>query len=103
MKNAMRPIHPGEILREELAALGLSANAFAKALAVPTNRITGILNGVRAVTAETALRLSRYLGTSAALWLNLQLDYDLKMAERAHAPRINRDVKPRPGTRSLAA
>lgn len=77
----MRPIHPGEHLRDELDYLGLSANAFAAALGVPTDRITGILNGKRAVTADTALRPARYFGTTAQLWLNLQNSYDLKIAE----------------------
>lgn len=81
MRNQMRPIHPGEHLRDELDYLGLSANAFATALGVPTNRITSILNGKRAVTADTALRLARYFGTTPQLWLNLQNSYDLKIAE----------------------
>ena len=71
-KNGMRPVHPGEILRDELDALGLSANALAKALCVPVNRITMILNGQRGVSANTALRLARYFGTTPQLWLNLQ-------------------------------
>ena len=69
--NAMRPVHPGEVLSEELQELGLSANALARALAVPTNRITAILNGQRGITADTALRLSRYFGTTPQLWLSL--------------------------------
>lgn len=81
MRKQMRPIHPGEHLRDELDYLGLSANAFATALGVPTNRITSILNGKRAVTADTALRLARYFGTTPQLWLNLQNSYDLKIAE----------------------
>ena len=64
VSNGMRPVHPGEILREELDELGLSANALAKALDVPTNRITAILRGQRGVTADTALRLARYFGTT---------------------------------------
>ena len=66
-KNGMRPVHPGEILREELDTLGLSANALARALGVPVNRITQILNGQRGVTADTALRLARYFGTTPQL------------------------------------
>lgn len=81
MRKQMRPIHPGEHLRDELDYLGLSANAFAAALGVPTNRITSILNGKRAITADTALRLARYFGTTPQLWLNLQNSYDLKIAE----------------------
>ena len=83
MPNNMRPIHPGEHLREELEELGLSARAFAQALRVPTNRITAILNAQRAVTADTALRLARYFGTSAEFWLNLQSAYDLRRTRQA--------------------
>ena len=79
--NGMRPVHPGEILREELEAAGLSANALAKALGVPVNRITAILNGQRGVTADTALRLARYFGTTPQLWLNLQRTWELRRAE----------------------
>ena len=67
--NGMRPVHPGEILREELQTLGLSANALSKALHVPVNRITAILNRQRGVTADTALRLARYFGTTPQVWL----------------------------------
>jgi addiction module HigA family antidote len=74
-------MHPGEHLAEELAALGLSAAAFARQLHVPTNRITGILNGQRSITGDTALRLAHFFGTSAAFWLNLQVFYDLRIAE----------------------
>ena len=66
--NGMRPVHPGEILGEELEELGLSANALAKALGVPTNRVTAILKGQRGITADTALRLSRYFGATPQLW-----------------------------------
>ena len=69
--NGMRPVHPGEILAEELQKLGMSANAMARALSVPTNRITAILKGQRGVTADTALRLSRYIGTTPQFWINL--------------------------------
>ena len=65
-RNGMRPVHPGEILREELETLGLSANALSKELGVPVNRITMILNSQRGVSADTALRLARYFGTTAA-------------------------------------
>lgn len=94
MKNAMRPIHPGEILKEELDALGLSAHAFALALAVPANRITAILKGTRGVTADTALRLARYFGTTPQFWLNLQLAYDLRQAEIENGKHIYKAVKP---------
>ena len=71
------PTHPGEILRDELAELALSANAFAARIGVPTNRITEILAGRRSISAETALRLGRFFGTSAQSWMNLQANYDL--------------------------
>ena len=81
IKNGMRPVHPGEILRDELEELGMSANAFAAALNVPANRISAILTGRRGVTADTALRLSRYLGTTPQVWLNLQKTFELRVAE----------------------
>jgi addiction module HigA family antidote len=90
------PTHPGEILAEELAALGVSANALARALDVPPNRVTEILNGRRAVTADTALRLARYFATSAKFWMNLQQSYELAVAERDHGAAIARTVRPRP-------
>ena len=93
--NALRPVHPGEILGEELQELGLSAHALAKALAVPTNRITAILNGQRGITADTALRLSRYFGTTPQLWLNLQQAYELRMAEIELGDDITARVQPR--------
>ena len=77
--NRMRPVHPGEILREDyLAPLGMSANALANALGVPATRIHEILKERRSVTADTAQRLARYFGGDAASWLNLQAIYDLK-------------------------
>jgi len=76
------PIHPGEVLREELELLGVSAAEFARQLHVPTNRITGILNEERAVTADTALRLGHWFGTSAEMWLNMQKLYELRLAEQ---------------------
>lgn len=79
--NGMRPVHPGEILRDELAALSLSATALAKELDVPVSRIAAILHGRRRVTANTALRLARYFGTTPQVWLNLQETYDLRRAE----------------------
>ena len=79
---ARTPIHPGEILREELEVVGISAAEFARQLHVPTNRITGILNEERAVTADTALRLGHWFGTSAEMWLNMQKLYELRLAEQ---------------------
>lgn len=75
-------IHPGEHLAEELKALGMSAAELARQLKVPTNRVTGILNGQRAVTGDTALRLGHFFGTSPEFWLNLQSLYELRMAEQ---------------------
>ena len=84
------PIHPGEVLQDELRELGLSAAQLAHNLDVPTNRITGILNGRRAVTADTALRLGHWFGMSAEFWLNLQKQYELRLAENQHGAEIRR-------------
>jgi len=90
----MRPVSPGEILREQLDELGMSANALAAALHVPTNRVTGILNATRALTPETALRLERYFtGTTAQFWLNLQTGFDLRRAEISEAKAL-REIRP---------
>ncbi len=94
-KNAMRPVHPGEILREELEELEISANAFAEALNVPANRISAILKGQRGVTADTALRLSRYLGTTPQVWLNLQKTFELRVAELESGKEIAKCIIPR--------
>jgi addiction module HigA family antidote len=75
-------IHPGEHLAEELDALGMSAAELARRLKVPTHRITGILNGQRAITGDTALRLGHFFGTSPQFWLNLQSLYELRLAEQ---------------------
>ena len=95
MTNKMRAIHPGEILKEELEELNLSANAFAKALDVPTNRITALLNEQRGITADTALRLARYFGSTPDFWMNLQSSYDVKIARAAVGKAIEQSVKPR--------
>jgi addiction module HigA family antidote len=79
---AVTAIHPGEHLAEELKELGISAAELARKLDVPTNRITSILNGQRAITGDTALRLSHFFGTSAEFWLNLQSLYELRVAEK---------------------
>ena len=79
---AVTAIHPGEQVAEELKELGMSAAELARKLDVPTNRITGILNGQRAITGDTALRLAHFFGTSAEFWLNLQSLYELRIAER---------------------
>ena len=95
MANEMRAIHPGEILKGELEELNLSANAFAKVLGVPTNRITAILNEQRSVTADTALRLARYFGSTPDFWMSLQSNYDVKVAWEAVGNDIEKSVKPR--------
>jgi antitoxin HigA-1 len=80
---ARTPIHPGEHLKEELAELGLSASELARQIQVPPNRLTEIINGTRSVTADPALRLGHWFGTSADFWLKLQMLYDLRLAEHA--------------------
>jgi antitoxin HigA-1 len=90
------PITPGEILRGDfMEPLGLSANALAKALHVPPNRITAILNGNRSITADTALRLARYFKTTPQSWLNLQKNYELEVAKRTMGQVIKAEVSPR--------
>ena len=82
LKNGMRPVHPGEILREDyLAPLNLSANALAKALSVPAPRINDVVRERRGITADTAMRLARYFGGDARSWMSLQAAYDLRVAE----------------------
>lgn len=93
--NKMRPIHPGEILREEfLAPLGMSANALALALHVPAPRIYDIVRERRGVTPDTALRLARFFDTTAQFWLNLQTAFDLKQAEQEVGGKIAEEVRP---------
>jgi addiction module HigA family antidote len=93
---SLRPVHPGEMLREAfLLPLGLSANRLAAELRVPVTRITEILHERRTITADTALRLERYFGMSADFWLALQKDYDLLSARRIWGKQILREVKPR--------
>lgn len=88
--------HPGEVLREEfMAPLDLSASALARALDVPPNRVTSIISAERSVTADTAIRLSRYFGTTPQFWMNLQSDFDLSHALKEHGRRINHRVHPR--------
>jgi addiction module HigA family antidote len=90
------PVHPGEMLREEfLIPLDLSANRLAMDLRVPVTRISEIVNGRRAISANTALRLERYFGMSADFWLGLQKDFDLQTARQAEGKRIALDVRPR--------
>lgn len=95
VRNGMRPVHPGEILSEELKELGMSARALADALAVPTARVNAILEGRQGITADTALRLSHYLGTTPQFWLNLQKNFELRVAEIQSGNDIAKQVRPR--------
>jgi len=95
--NQLELVCPGDILLHDfMQPLGLSANALATALHIPTNRITGILAATRGITADTALRLARYFGTTPQFWLNLQRNYDLRRAEAAVGARIRTEIAPRP-------
>ena len=94
-KNGMRPVYPGEVLREELEALGVSANALSKALDVPMKRVTMMLGGQRGVTADIALRLARYFGTTPQIWLDLQKTWELRCAEIDVGREISKRVMPR--------
>lgn len=91
-KRALPPTHPGEILREELEARGISLNRMSRETRIPLSRISKLVHCERAFTPETSLRLERYLGASAQFWLNLQMAYDLSMTRRAEAERIAREV-----------
>ena len=96
MSKKLPPIHPGEVLLEDfMKPLDLSANRLATELRVPATRIGEIIHGRRGITAETALRLARYFGTSPQLWMNLQSRYDLELAEDEKAAEVERDVRPR--------
>ena len=93
--NKLPPIHPGEILREEfMNPRGLSQNALARALSVPPRRINEIVLEKRGITADTALRLARFFGTSVELWTGLQADYDLRLARHEKQKQIERDIEP---------
>ena len=94
-RRELPPIHPGELLRDELNEIGVSLNELARALRVPMNLISAIVNGKRAITVDTAMRLARYFGTSAQYWLNLQNAYDLEIADQEIRPRIEKEVLPR--------
>jgi addiction module HigA family antidote len=97
MDDTLSPIHPGEVLIEDfMKPLGLSQYRLAQELGVTPIRISQIIKGQRAVTVDTAMRLARYFGTSAAVWLRLQVRYDLEVAEKELSDRINREVKVRP-------
>jgi antitoxin HigA-1 len=90
----MLPVHPGRILKRELTARELSANRLALSLRLPSGRITDILNGKRGISPETALRLARFFGNSARFWLNLQMAYELAVAEEAIGERVMIEVQP---------
>ncbi len=91
----LEPIPPGEILLEEfMKPLGVSQNRLARDIDAPVSRISGIVKGERAITADTALRLARFFGTSAEMWLGLQADYDLRVARRASGHNIDKRVRP---------
>ena len=93
--NGMRPIHPGEILREEyLEPLEMSVNALSKALHVPATRMNEIVRENRGITADTAMRLARYFGTSERFWLNLQMEYALRQAQITKADQVAREIEP---------
>lgn len=95
-EDRLPPIHPGEILREEfLSPLGMSANQLALALRVPATRVNDIVNERRGITADTALRLSRYFGTSSKFWMNLQVSWELEVAEDQSGAAVEREVLPR--------
>jgi addiction module HigA family antidote len=95
-KKLLDPIHPGEILMEEfMKPMGISINRLARDVAVPPGRISSIVNGKRAITADTALRLGKYFGVSAELWLGLQADFDLRIAKRMIGAQIDKQVHAR--------
>jgi addiction module HigA family antidote len=95
-KKPLAPIHPGEVLREELLVpLGISANRLARDLRVPVTRISEIVKERCGITADTALRLGRYFGMTARFWLNLQATYDLELAARGASANVDREVLPR--------
>jgi addiction module HigA family antidote len=97
MPKLIPPPHPGETIREDvLEPLGMNVNQLARALGITAARLNEVVRGRRGITADTALRLARYLGTSAELWLGLQSDYELRLARQAKQKEINRSVKPRP-------
>lgn len=90
----LSPVHPGQVLRTVLEDAGITANALALALRIPANRLTEIINQKRSISADTALRLAQFFGTSAQMWMNLQAKFDLESAEDALADRIKREVQP---------
>ena len=95
MPKRLSPVHPGEHVKEFMDDFGLTMNQLAKALHVPPNRITAIVKGTRGITAETAMRLARYFGTSVQMWMNLQARYEMEIARDAFDAAIRKEVKPR--------
>lgn len=90
------PVHPGEVLLEDaMTPIGLSANRLASQLGIPASRVLEIIHGNRSITADTALRLARFFGMSAQFWMNLQSNYDLKIAEQKNGAEITRAIAPR--------
>ena len=94
MAKRLPPIHPGEHLKEFLDDFGLTKNKLAKALHVPPNRVTAIINGTRGITAETAMRLARYFGTSVQMWMNMQAHYEMEVARDEFEAAIRREIHP---------
>ena len=94
-RRILPPIHPGELLRDELGEIGVSLNELGRALRVPMNRISAIVNGKRAITVDTAMRLARYFGTSPQYWLNVQVAFVLEGAGQEIQPQIEKEVLPR--------
>jgi addiction module HigA family antidote len=95
MPKRLPPIHPGEHLKELMDDYGLIMNQLAKALSVSPNRITAIIHGTRGITAETAMRLARYFGTSVQMWMNLQAHYEMEVARDKFEARILKEIQPR--------
>ena len=92
-RKLLEPIHPGEILLEEfMKPMGISINRLARDIAVPPGRVSAIVNGKRAITADTAIRLGRYFGTSPDVWMGLQADYELRVAQRTIGPEVEKRV-----------
>jgi addiction module HigA family antidote len=95
MPKKLPPIHPGEHLKEFMDDFGLTMNQLAKALHVPANRISAIVHGTRGITAETALRLARYFGTSSQMWTNMQAHYEMEVARDKFESAVRKEIKPR--------
>ena len=95
MPKRLPPIHPGEHLREFMGDCGLTMDQLAKAIRVSPNRVTAIIHGTRGITAETAMRLARYFGTSVEMWMNMQARYEMEVARDAFEGRIVKEIQPR--------